>query len=211
MRKRIFGEVDMFQFDHTHELYAHMNINYIRLDRLPSFDRWGDALEPLARGDYFTTTGEVLLPRVDMSKSTADEVIAQAEVNGRSRFGLRKSSGATGRRRTARRFRSARRPSSGARHSNGERQLPAGMGSARCVGRRWKRGVCESDLEKLKRAEQEIRRSEEQDLFFDNHSPDLCLKNNQNRTPAPNLIWCDCNSWPAPITVLSASFATMRL
>ena len=80
MRKRIFGEVDMFQFDHTHELYAHMNINYIRLDRLPSFDQWGDALEPLARGDYFTTTGEVLLPRVDMSKSTADEVIAQAEV-----------------------------------------------------------------------------------------------------------------------------------
>ena len=59
LRKRIFGEVDMFQFDDTHELYAHMNINYIRLDRLPEFDRWGDALAPLARGDYFTTTGEV--------------------------------------------------------------------------------------------------------------------------------------------------------
>ena len=43
LRKRIFGEVDMFQFDDTHELYAHMNINYIKLDRLPAFDRWGDA------------------------------------------------------------------------------------------------------------------------------------------------------------------------
>jgi hypothetical protein len=79
MRKKIFGEVDMFQFDHTHELYAHMNINYIRLDRLPSFDRWGDALEPLARGEFFTTTGEVLLPKVDWSKSTGNEVVAVVE------------------------------------------------------------------------------------------------------------------------------------
>ena len=79
LRKRIFGEVDMFQFDHTDELYAHMNINYIKLDRLPSFERWGDALEPLARGDFFTTTGEVLLPRVDFSKSTANEVVASVD------------------------------------------------------------------------------------------------------------------------------------
>jgi hypothetical protein len=63
LRKRMLGEVDVFQFDHTHELYAHMNINYVKLDRLPAFDRWGDALAPLANGDFFTTTGEVLLPR----------------------------------------------------------------------------------------------------------------------------------------------------
>jgi len=80
LRKRIFGEVDMFQFDHTDELYAHMNINYIKLDRVPAFDQWGAALEPLARGDFFTTTGEVLLPRVDVSKSTANEVIASVDV-----------------------------------------------------------------------------------------------------------------------------------
>jgi hypothetical protein len=79
LRKRIFGEVDMFQFDHTDELYAHMNINYIKLDRLPAFEQWGDALAPLARGDYFTTTGEVLLPRVDLSKSTTDEVVASVD------------------------------------------------------------------------------------------------------------------------------------
>ena len=79
LRKRIFGEVDMFQFDHTDELYAHMNINYIKLDRLPAFEQWGQALEPLARGDFFTTTGEVLLPRVDLSKSTANEVVASVD------------------------------------------------------------------------------------------------------------------------------------
>ncbi|MEE2636528.1 MAG: hypothetical protein VYE68_04755 [Acidobacteriota bacterium] len=73
-RKEIFGEVDVFQFDETHELYAHMNINYVRLDELPSFERWGDAVEPLVRGDFFTTTGEVLLPKVDYVQSTDDEI-----------------------------------------------------------------------------------------------------------------------------------------
>ena len=80
VRKRLVGEVDVFQFDHTHELYAHMNINYIKLDRLPPFDRWGDALAPLARGDFFTTTGEVLLPDVDFSNSSPNEIAVRADV-----------------------------------------------------------------------------------------------------------------------------------
>ena len=79
LRKRIFGEVDMFQFDDTDELYAHMNINYVKLDRLPAFERWGDAVEPLARGEFFTTTGEVLIPRVDFSKSSANEVVVAVD------------------------------------------------------------------------------------------------------------------------------------
>jgi hypothetical protein len=77
LRKRLLGEVDVFQFDHTHELYAHMNINYIKLDRLPAFDRWGDALAPLAKGEFFTTTGEVLLPEVDLTSSSAGEIVAK--------------------------------------------------------------------------------------------------------------------------------------
>jgi hypothetical protein len=80
IRKQVFGEVDVFQFDQTHELYAHMNINYVRLDELPTFDRWGDALEPLVRGDFFTTTGEVLLPEVDLGASTDDRITARVRV-----------------------------------------------------------------------------------------------------------------------------------
>ena len=30
--KYVLGEVDVFKLDHTHELYGHMNVNYIRLD-----------------------------------------------------------------------------------------------------------------------------------------------------------------------------------
>jgi hypothetical protein len=80
LRKRMLGEVDVFQVDHSHELYAHMNVNYIRLDRLPTFDRWGDALVPLARGEFFTTTGEVLLPNVDLASSSANEIVARTRV-----------------------------------------------------------------------------------------------------------------------------------
>lgn len=80
LRKRFLGEVDVFQFDDTHELYAHMNINYVKLDRLPSFDRWGDALVPLAQGAFFTTTGEVLLPDVEIATASADEVTVNARV-----------------------------------------------------------------------------------------------------------------------------------
>jgi hypothetical protein len=77
LRKRLLGEVDVFQFDHTHELYAHMNINYIKLDRLPAFDRWGDALVPLSKGEFFTTTGEVLLPEVNLASSSGAEIVAK--------------------------------------------------------------------------------------------------------------------------------------
>jgi hypothetical protein len=80
LRKRFLGEVDVFQFDHTHELYAHMNINYIKLGRLPAFDRWGDALAPLAKGEFFTTTGEVLLPDLNLASSSANEIVANARV-----------------------------------------------------------------------------------------------------------------------------------
>jgi hypothetical protein len=61
-RKYMPGEVDVFKIDHTHELYGHMNINYVRLDRLPRFDEgWQPILDALRRGQFFVTTGEILL------------------------------------------------------------------------------------------------------------------------------------------------------
>jgi hypothetical protein len=76
LRKRLIGEVDVFQLDSTHELYGHMNVNYLRLPSVPAFDRWADALTALAKGDYFTTTGEVLLPRTSLVPN-ADQITAQ--------------------------------------------------------------------------------------------------------------------------------------
>ena len=62
-RKYVLGEVDVFKLDHTHELYGHMNINYVRLDRAPSHDEgWKSVLDSLRNGRFFVTTGEVLIP-----------------------------------------------------------------------------------------------------------------------------------------------------
>lgn len=81
LAKGLLGEVDVFQFDSTHELYAHMNVNYIKAGRLPSFENYGELLAPLRRGDFFVTTGEVLLPAW---KIGGDEtgIAVEAEVRG---------------------------------------------------------------------------------------------------------------------------------
>ena len=62
--KRLLAETDMFAIDHTSELYAHMNANYVRIGELPDFDNYGRMLEAVSRGDYFISMGEVLLPEV---------------------------------------------------------------------------------------------------------------------------------------------------
>jgi len=69
LRKRLLGEVDVFQIDHTHELYAHMNVSYVRLPALPRFEEYGKVLEAMQRGEFFVTTGEVLLPEVKITRS----------------------------------------------------------------------------------------------------------------------------------------------
>ncbi len=61
LRKLLVGEVDVFKIDHTHELYGHMNINYLRLDRTPTFPDWSEVVTALMSGDYFVTTGEILI------------------------------------------------------------------------------------------------------------------------------------------------------
>jgi hypothetical protein len=61
-KKYLPGEVDVFKIDHTHELYGHMNINYLALDKLPRYDDgWQPILDVLRAGRFWTTTGEVLL------------------------------------------------------------------------------------------------------------------------------------------------------
>ncbi len=60
--KQLVGEVDVFKVDHTHEIYGHMNVNYVRLDRLPRFDEgWQPINDALRAGRFFVTTGEILI------------------------------------------------------------------------------------------------------------------------------------------------------
>ena len=62
-KKHALGEVDTFRMEPDFETYAHMNINYLRLTKLPRYDDgWQPVLDALRGGEFFTTTGEVLIP-----------------------------------------------------------------------------------------------------------------------------------------------------
>lgn len=80
LSKRLLAETDMFAIDHTSELYAHMNANYVRIKELPAFDNYGQMLEAVARGDYFISMGEVMLPKVEVSTASEATITATAGV-----------------------------------------------------------------------------------------------------------------------------------
>jgi len=61
--KYVLGEVDVFKVRPDSELYGHMNINYLKLDRLPRFDDgWQPVVDALSQGRFFVSTGEFLMP-----------------------------------------------------------------------------------------------------------------------------------------------------
>ena len=64
-----------------------MNVNYLRLPQLPSFDQYGQIFKSIEKGDGFITTGEILLP----STSIAPDGVQRIRVNARisSTFPLR--------------------------------------------------------------------------------------------------------------------------
>jgi hypothetical protein len=76
-KKQVLGEVDVFKIDHTHELYGHMNVNYVRLDRLPRYDEgWQPLLDALRDGEFFVTTGEVLIPEFTVGGKTSGNTLS---------------------------------------------------------------------------------------------------------------------------------------
>jgi hypothetical protein len=90
-RKYVLGEVDVFKVLPSHELYGHMNVNYLKLDKLPRYDDgWQPVVDALRRGRFFVSTGEVLLPEfkaggkesgqtLKLSGGTTAEVTARVE------------------------------------------------------------------------------------------------------------------------------------
>jgi len=80
LRKLLLAEVDVFQIDHTHELYAHMNINYVRAREVPPFERYGELLDTMRRGDFFMSTGEVLMPEHSIRETAPGKLLAVADL-----------------------------------------------------------------------------------------------------------------------------------
>ncbi len=87
LHKHMIGEVDVFQISSADELYAHMNINYLRLPELPSFDHYDHILNAIEKGDGFITTGEILLLSASISAEGDRGIRVQTRIS--STFPLR--------------------------------------------------------------------------------------------------------------------------
>jgi hypothetical protein len=49
-----------------------MNVNYLRMGRLPAFDTgWRAVLDTLRKGKFFSTTGEVLIPLFEVGREAS--------------------------------------------------------------------------------------------------------------------------------------------
>ncbi|MBC8096366.1 MAG: hypothetical protein H7Y43_11180 [Akkermansiaceae bacterium] len=78
-RKQVLGEVDVFRVEPDYELYAHMNINYLKMKRSPKFaEGWQPVLDTLRGGKFFTTTGEILIPQFTVAGKESGETIVSA-------------------------------------------------------------------------------------------------------------------------------------
>ncbi len=70
--KVMVGEVDTYKKFPDYDLYGEFNVNYVKLDRVPGFDDWSAVPRALRAGDFFVTTGEVLIPRCGLEGEGAD-------------------------------------------------------------------------------------------------------------------------------------------
>jgi hypothetical protein len=78
--KYMVGEVDTYKKFPDYDLYGDFNVNYIKLDRVPSFDDWGPICRALRAGEFFVTTGEILIPRWGVEGDGKDRaVVAEVE------------------------------------------------------------------------------------------------------------------------------------
>lgn len=82
-RKKVIAEADLFKIEPHFEVYAHLNVNYLQLDSLPSWKNgWQPVLDAMEQGRFFVSTGEILLPAFTVNGKRAGETARLA--NGRA-------------------------------------------------------------------------------------------------------------------------------
>jgi hypothetical protein len=59
--KYMIAEGDTYMKYPDDETYPELDVNYVKLGRLPKYDDWTSVLNAMRAGDYFVTSGEVLL------------------------------------------------------------------------------------------------------------------------------------------------------
>jgi hypothetical protein len=63
MPKYVIADIDTYQKGPEDDLYPNFPVNYLHLNAVPGPDEdWSPVLRALRRGEFFVTTGEILIP-----------------------------------------------------------------------------------------------------------------------------------------------------
>lgn len=87
-QKQVIAEADLFTIEPENEMYAHLNVNYLRLADLPDFNNgWQEVVDAMRKGNFFSSTGEVLIPDFTVNgKQTGDTLSLDKSGNARVSF-----------------------------------------------------------------------------------------------------------------------------
>lgn len=73
-RKKVLAESDLFTIEPENEMYAHLNINYLKIDKLPNYKNgWQTIVDALQQGKFFSSTGEVLIPAFTVNSTKSKQ------------------------------------------------------------------------------------------------------------------------------------------
>jgi len=76
LKKHAIGEADLFTIEPENEMYAHLNVNYLQMDKLPEYNQgWQSVLDVMQQGKFFVSTGEVLLPSFTVNGKKSGETL----------------------------------------------------------------------------------------------------------------------------------------
>lgn len=78
--KYLVGEVDTYKKFPEYDLYGDFNVNYVKLDRLPAPGDFAPVVNALRGGEFFVSTGEVLLADF-AAKKTGSEIELTAQID----------------------------------------------------------------------------------------------------------------------------------
>lgn len=75
-KKHVIAEADIFTITTQNEMYAHLNVNYLQLPKLPKYeDGWQPILDVIKDGKFFVSTGEVLIPAFSINGKGAGQTL----------------------------------------------------------------------------------------------------------------------------------------
>jgi hypothetical protein len=78
--KYVIADIDTYQKGPEDDLYPNFPVNYLKLDKVPGPDEdWSPVLAALRNGDFFVTTGEILIPSYRV-EGTGDKRTIAADV-----------------------------------------------------------------------------------------------------------------------------------